>query len=860
MRYFILLFTFTFFTNYLSAQIEKEPIPVADQDVIQLKSGNSVFGRIVDIQTNKGIEAASVQLYAAVTDSASHQLRDSLIAAMLSKPNGDFYFSQIPGYQNLHLKISAIGYGLYDKIFLFANQENILAASKIEKDLGNIIMSREHEKLAGITIVAERPALKMGIDKKIFDVDKSLTSRGGTAIDVMKNIPSVSVDADGNVELRNSSPTIFIDGRPTILTLDQIASDDIERIEIITNPSAKYDASSTGGIINIILKKNKRKGINGVASISSGIPSRYSGNINLNLRQGKFNFFLSSNYSYSDNDSKGNSFRQNKNEGIIENYFNQNSINNRERKFTSIRFGSDYFLDNRNTITLSQGIVKGRFKTDGDQNQQYFDNNKELTQTGERTSDERFQFDRNNTQLLYTHKFPKDGKQLDASVNVNYGNVKNISTILNDFFNPDGTMNGDINRVRDEGANTNNQVTTKIDFVNPLGDDEKLEAGLRSYINNYESYFNSFSVSNSIETKLPLSNNYKYTESVQAAYITYTGKLKSIGYQAGLRGEYSKFSGILIDSAKKFGYEYPSSIRNIWDALFPSLYLSKKLNETEEVQLNYSRRIRRPNFWQLNPFIDINDPLNIQQGNPELKPEFTNSLEFNYSKTFKNNSNFLGVIYYRNTRGDITQYSDTISTAQFQQLHNAAVDPNAILNTYINSESVNRIGMELTLQQKFGKNFDITPSVNLGHSKVNAARDSLNLSNEGFYWSSKLTANYKINGKSESSLFNKVGFQLTANYHSPRVIPQGKRLERFGTDFAMRKDLFKKDKGSITFSINDIFNSQRYGVIYNTQAFYQESYSRWNVRSFRLTFNYKFGDSDFSLFRKNNQNDNNNDG
>ena len=204
-------------------------------------------------------------------------------------------------------------------------------------------------------------------------------------------------------------------------------------------------------------------------------------------------------------------------------------------------------------------------------------------------------------------------------------------------------------------------------------------------------------------------------------------------------------------------------------------------------------------------FIDINDPLNIQQGNPELKPEFTNSLEFNYSKTFKNNGNFLGVIYYRNTRGDITQYSDTISSAQFQQLHNAAVDPNAILNTYINSESVNRIGMELTLQQKFGKNFDITPSVNLGHSKVNAARDSLNLSNEGFYWSSKLTANYKINGKSESSLFNKVGFQLTANYHSPRVIPQGKRLERFGTDFAMRKDLFKKDKGSITFSINDIF-------------------------------------------------------
>ncbi|HET7115738.1 MAG TPA: outer membrane beta-barrel family protein, partial [Hanamia sp.] len=486
--------------------------------------------------------------------------------------------------------------------------------------------------------------------------------------------------------------------------------------------------------------------------------------------------------------------------------------------------------------------------------------NKEMTQLGQRTSAERFQFDRNNTQLLYTHKFPKDGEQIDASVNVNYGNVKDNSTILNDFFNPDGSMNGDVNHVRNEGANNNNQVTAKIDFVNPLGEGRKLETGLRSYTNNYESYFNSFSVSNSVETKLPLSNNYKYTENVQAAYITYTGKLKSIGYQVGLRGEYSKFSGTLIDSARKFGYEYPSAVRNIWDALFPSLYLSRKLNATEEVQLNYSRRIRRPNFWQLNPFIDINDPLNIQQGNPELKPEFTNSLEFNYSKTFKDNSNFLGVIYYRNTRGDITRYSDTISTAQFQQLHNAAVDPNAILNTYINSQSVNRLGFELTLQQRFSKNFDITPSFNLGYSKVNAARDSLNLSNEGFYWSSKLTANYKINTDNETSLFNKVGFQLTADYHSPRVIPQGKRLERYRVDFAMRKDLFEKDKGSITFSVNDIFNSQRYGVIYDTKNFYQESYSRWSVRSFRLTFSYKFGNSDFSLFKKNNSNDNNNDG
>ena len=673
----------------------------------------------------------------------------------------------------------------------------------------------------------------------------------------MKNIPSVSVDVDGNVELRNSSPTIFIDGRPTILTLDQIPADNIDRIELITNPSAKYDASTTGGIINIILKKNKRTGLNGLFSAAAGTQGIFSGNGNLNLRQGKLNFFVSGGYHRSDGKSNSESYRQNKSNGIVDNYFNQYSNNERSRKFTSTRFGLDYFIDNRNTLTLSQGLFQGRFANDESQNQQYLDGNKSLTETGERTSEEQFQFNRYNTQADYTHKFPKEGEEIDGSLNVSYGNVKSNATILNNFYFPDGSLYSDPNNVRNEGANDNNQVTAKIDFVNPLKNDNKIETGLRSYINNYSSYFNSFSVVNGVEAKLPLSNNYKYTEVVHAGYFTYTGKMASIGYQAGLRAEYSKFTGTPIDSAQKFGYEYPDQIKNIWDALFPSLYLSKKLNETEEMQLNYSRRVRRPNFWQLNPFIDINDPLNIQQGNPKLKPEFTNSMEFNYSKTFKNKSNFLGVLYYRNTLQDITRYSDTLTAAQYEQLNNAAVDPNAILNTYINAQSTNRFGLELTLQQKFNKNFDITPSVNINYRNVKAGIAQQNLSNEGWDWSSKLTANYKIETQ-HPSIFNKLSFQLTTQYESPRVIPQGRRLEQFDSDFGIRKDLFKNDKGSITFSVNDILNTHRYGVIYDTQNFYQESYSRRNVRNFRITFSYKFGNSDFSLFKKSRDNTDNN--
>ncbi len=846
MKFLLLFFTGLFFTLNSFSQIDKEPIPSEMPSVLKPTDGNVVYGKVVNVQTGKPVEFVSVQLMIRKTNEFTGKSSDSLIRAMLTKSNGYFSFDQLPAADTLFIEISAVGFAQAEKEFPFSADEQI-----IQKDLGNIVLAREAEKLETVTIVASRPALRMGIDKKIFDVDKSLTSKGGTAEDVMKNIPSVTVDVDGNVELRNSAPTIFVDGRPTILTLDQIPSDNIDRVELITNPSAKYDASSSGGIINIILKQNKRNGFNGMVSVTAGNQGVFNTNANLNMRQGKFNFFVSGNHSESYGESTGSSFRENKTNGIVENYFDQHSINNRGRNFNSIRFGVDYFLDNRNTISISQGIRSGRFSNKETQSQDYLDGNKVLDRYGDRTSSGNFKFDRKNTQLDFTHKFPTDGKELNASVNFNYGDVEDNTNIINTFYFPDGTLYENPNVVRNNGSNDNNQVTAKIDFENQLGEDKKIEMGVRSYINNYKSYFNSFNVKNGGEIKLPLSNNYKYKEQVHAAYVTYTGKLKSIGYQLGLRGEYSRFDGTLIDSAKKFGYEYPGSIKSIWDALFPSIYLSKKVNETDEIQLNYSRRVRRPNFWQLNPFIDINDPLNIQQGNPELKPEFRNSLEFNYSKNLKGGSNFLGVLYLRNTQGNITRYSDTLTSAQYDQLNNAGVDPNAILNTFINSKSSNQVGMELTLQQKITANFDITPSASFSYRKVVADVGNLNLSNQGFDWSGKLTANYKVMTKNPANVFNKVGMQLTGGYRSPRVLPQGKRLENFSADFAVKKDFLKNDKATFTFSVNDIFNSQRFGVIYDTDNFYQETYRRRSVRGFRVSLSYKFGDANFSLFKKN---------
>lgn len=236
MKQILILYVLSIFSLSTRAQVEREQ-PTPDHPVIQVNS-NRIYGKLIDKNTGKGIEAASVQLFAG----------DSLIRGMLTRPNGDFSFDNLPRETKFRVQVSAIGYEPYEQVVDPAD-------AVLQRDLGNIILQSDVKQLGGVTVVASRPALEMGIDRKVFNAAKSFTATGGTAIDLMKNIPSVSVDIDGNVTLRNSSPQIFVDGRPTILTLDQIPADNIDKVELITNPSAKFDAASSGGIINIVLKK-----------------------------------------------------------------------------------------------------------------------------------------------------------------------------------------------------------------------------------------------------------------------------------------------------------------------------------------------------------------------------------------------------------------------------------------------------------------------------------------------------------------------------------------------------------------------------------------------------------------------------
>jgi outer membrane receptor protein involved in Fe transport len=716
-------------------------------------------------------------------------------------------------------------------------------------DLGNITLKTAVQTLQSVTVTAQRPPLQMGVDRRVFVADQSLTAAGGTAVDLMKNIPSVTVDVDGNVQLRNASPQIFVDGRPTILTLDQIAADNIERVELITNPSAKFDASSSGGIINIVLKKNLRVGLNGIVSVGAGSPKIATSNINLNMRQGKFNFFAIGSLNQSGGRSRSESFRQNKEIGLLGSSFNQNSWNDRLRRFGSLRVGADFFIDNRNTLSFTQNLVKGKFTNEQEQYQAFFTNTGAPERTGQRTSDSRSGFDRYNSQLNYVHKFPQTGRELSANVNYNWGEGNDNTNIANTFSKPDGSPYAATARLHNIGSNDNKQLTVQVDYETLQGENGKLEAGVRTFINNQHSLFNSFSITNGIETRLPLSNNYQFREVVNAAYVTYTNKIGSLGYQAGLRAEQSQFDGELVDSAQKFGYEYPSSFRRLFDILFPSLYLTKEVGENQQLQLNYSRRIRRPGFWNLNPFVDINDPLNISQGNPQLRPEYTNNIEFNYSREQRGSNSFLASIYFRNNQGDVTRYSDTISKARYAQLNNPAIDSNAILSTFFNAQFTNRMGAEFTLQQKFGPQFDLTPTINLQYRKVRGTVGDLVLDNEGFNWEAKLIANYRLQPKNEASFLNNFSLQAIGEYESREVVPQGVNIPNYSVDMALRKDFLKAKKATLTFSVQDVFNSLRFGSELETATFYQESWNRRNVRSFRVVFSYKFGDTDFSFGR-----------
>ena len=822
-----------------------------------------IYGKIVD-SLDKPLPAASIVLLQTKFDTASKKRKEVLLKAITAASNGDFSFEDLPIMGALRLKVSAVGYKNYEQTVAFQLNMNPAAAASaprnsnpmaalssmagaFDKDLGNIKLKTDQAQLQSVTVTASAPGLKMDIDKKTFSVDKNIVTAGGTAVDVMRNVPSLQVDIDGNVKLRNAAPQIYIDGRPTTLTLDQIPADAIQSVEVITNPSAKFDASGgNAGILNIVLKKNKKTGYNG--TLMAGIDRRggYNGGGNFSMRQGKVNLSASVMTNAMRNRATGHTDRQTF--GTTQTHVYQDNVDKTNGAFAFGRLGLDYYITNRTTLSVSGVRVHGLFKPNSAITSDSLNTSNQLMNYNTRNTNGSRTFDAGGMQLGMVHNFKKEGMQLTADANYFSGKNSGNSMYTTRYYNKSGNYQNTLLQ-QQLSSGTNQFLTLQTDYVNPITKKTKLEAGLRmqsrkttSNIDNYNQTANG-----NLAKNLNATNNYKNNDHVYAAYATVTSSVKTFGYQLGLRAESSNYNGDITNKGQQFKNTYPISF-------FPSVFLSQKLQKNQELQLNYSRRINRPNFFQLIPYTDSADLTNITRGNPGLVPEFTNSLEFSYSKTFKGNNSLLFSLYYKHTNHLITRYLDS------------SYNPDGrlyLVNTYVNAASSYNYGAELTSVNNLKKWWDVTTNLNLYRSRINTS-NLKQVSQEALLsWFGKLNNNFKL-PKSFT-------VQLSADYQSKTSLPvtsgqqqmgppgmqaqsssQGYIKPFWGIDLAVKKSFLKDNAASLTLSVNDIFRTRYNEQISRNSFFYQDYYRLNNPQMVRLNFVYRFGKMDISLFKRQN--------
>lgn len=789
-----------------------------------------VYGKVLDAKTKQPVEYASVQVL--------WFNKDSLLNGGLVKENGDFAIDGLPSFGQVRVRIKFIGYKD------FTQKVYIVPPDKIDQDLGNIKLEADEKLLNEVDVTAEKSAVVLSIDKRTYNVEKDLSVKGGTAVDVMKNIPGLTVDADGGVQLRNQSPTIFVDGRPTTLTLQQIPADQIDRVEIITNPSVKYDASATGGILNVIMKKNNKPGYNGMLMGYIGTGDRYGGMANINIKEGShWNFSAMYSFNQAINNTQGFTKRTQLDSGITTGHYNQENNTTMFNQFNFGRLGIDYNIDVRNTISFNGMIVGGKFKTN---DKQKYDG--DFTNTipsinifGDQLNEQVAAFQNYNAQLLYKRTYPKVGKELTIDGNYNY------TTSHNGYLFTTGTTVNAFSRdsilpttyQKNEGGTTANQYVFQIDFVNPLSETRKFEAGIKSYYKNSVSANNTSRASGTEDNYTKdtiMSNRYMIDDMINAAYVNYNDKLFwGIGYQAGLRFEQSYYAGTITDKNQKFSYNYPSTSDDILKSLFPGIYFSKKLKKNQEVQVNFSRKINRPNFFQLMPFVMFADKQNYRIGNPQLKPEFKNIAEANYNKILSQGS-YLASGYFRYEEQPITDvaYPDPDPTKT-----------NVLVNTTINGDNAVRYGFENTFKWTFFKNLDWTINANAYYIFIRGTvvQNEPVVKAEGYAWNAKTTLSYKFP--------KQFTLQVNGNYESPKILLLGVANQIYSMDLSLNKMIGTKWIFNATLS--DVFNTRRMGTHYETPYYVQDLSRRRESRYFRFTVTYLFGKMDASIFKRGKQ-------
>lgn len=807
-----------------------------------------VYGRLFDARTNKPLEFVILRVYK--EDSLVVKEKNPLVfGGALSQSNGEFTIEDLPVNEKLTLRFSLADVDA--AFYVFTLKPTGGPMSPVEKDLGNLKLTFTGQ-LNTVTIDGGGPRLEF--DKRIYDVDKNPMNSGGTAEDVLRNIPSLQVDTDGNVQLRNAAPQIFVDGRPTTLTIDQIPADAIQRVELITNPSAKYDASGGGGgIVNIVMKHNRSGGYNG--SIRGGIDKRgrVNSGMDFNIRQGKINFFANANYNQRRSISIGTTDRENV-APAYSLFQNQYSMN--DGFMLNGRGGFDWLIDNRNTLTFSGNIMKGSFAPYDTLNLRA-DTLGGGTGSYYRESNTKRAFQNLGGSILYKHLFTKEGTELNADIN--YNRIQSVfdgdyENIYNDANASYLMQHGDVSQFL---------ITSQIDFESKVTERFRIEAGTRLSVRDFTTEYRNKQLANGIwEDITSLGVNYHYLDQVYAAYGTAALDLPVWKIKAGLRAESSDYRGELLSNGSNFAYKYPI-------ALFPSLFVTRVLTEKQDVQFALNRKINRPSFMTLSPFTDYSDSLNIQRGNPGLKPEFTQSGELSW-QWIPNKKNTVIVSAYGRYTTNVTVRQQFLEFSEF-------IGDTVVVTSYQNASSSQALGLEFVSRNALSKSIDMSTNINVYNSAIDGTNLDSNLKNNiSSYWI-KSNITYKAP--------KNISIQAMLDYSSKRALEvgsserggggggggmgmgmgmggggwggsnntvQGYIEPTFGLDLSIRKEFLENRSLVLSFSAQDVLRT-RVNIVHSTSPFFdQKTYKRRDWQMFRFNVSWKFGKMDSQLFKRKN--------
>lgn len=775
---------------------------------------------------------------ASVIEYANVIVKDStgkMINGVITDTEGKFMIKSIPFGQEVELEISFIG-------FTTTTQNIKLTKDNPAYDAGNIKMQPDTELLKEVEVKGEQVVVQTSLDKKTYNVDKSAITKSKSASDVLGELPSVSVDADGSISLRgNSNVRILVDGESSLaasgnieLILQQIPAESIEKIDVVTNPSAKYDPEGTSGIINIVLKKEKQRGINGTVSAGIGTWNKYNAATFINYRKNKFGLTANYNFRYFDSYSNGSLKRTTITDGV-ESILDQTDRSDNYNMSHFGRLGLTYSPNKKNTLSFSAMTNMFQFNRDASI----------LTYIYNGTNDTEYNSDRmslfNGNGVFTSGNIYHAVKFKEESAEVKYG--ANYSVFRGNFdggYSEDSVVTDNsffISAQETEVDAISHTLDIPVDFTIPVNDNITEEFGLNSTLTWRNADFTSRSKMNesdNFQLDNDLLNEYQYNEQIHAAYVNHIHKIKRFSYQVGLRLEEVIINAEVIspsNGTQNFDRDYFG-----W---YPSVFLRQGLGKDEkslhEVQISYSKRINRPSFRIVNPFRDYSDPLNPREGNPFLQPEFINSFELGYNKVW-DKVTLNSSLFYKLTTDLFTRVSTLI-------------EEDVVLTSYENIGKSHEFGWEIVNKFKILDWWDLGMDFNISKNYIRGNSTSVSFNNE----------NISYGGKASSTMRYK-GFeaQIIGRYRGPQITSQGER-KGFGTlDIALKQDILKK-KGSITFSANDITNSRKRSGSTIGENFTSEYEDQRESRVFWLTFSYGFGKMGEMFNKRANKRDNGDD-